>query len=85
MYRVEVRANDGYTTHSDHDSYKDAVDQADMVHGRVVVAETGLPDEDAYGHALANQGFLGTYEDWQGLDDAERDEYERGASGEPTA
>jgi len=40
MYTVEVKAIGGWTRHSDHDSYGDAVDQADLVHGRVVDRET---------------------------------------------
>ena len=35
--RVEVKSIGGYTTHSTHDCWKDAIDQADMVHGRIVV------------------------------------------------
>jgi hypothetical protein len=35
-YEVEVRAIGGWTRHSSHASYKDAVDQADLVHGRIV-------------------------------------------------
>ena len=40
MYTVEVKAIGGWTRHSEHDSYCDAVDQADLVHGRVVDRET---------------------------------------------
>jgi hypothetical protein len=36
MYTVEVKAIGGFTQHSTHDSYRDAVDQADMVRGRVI-------------------------------------------------
>ena len=36
MYKVEVKAIGGWTLHSEHRSYRDAVDQADMVRGRVV-------------------------------------------------
>lgn len=36
--KVEVKAgNEQYTTHSTHETWQDAVDQADMVHGRIVV------------------------------------------------
>ena len=35
--KVEVKSIGGYTTHSTLTSWKDAVDQADMVHGRIVV------------------------------------------------
>ena len=37
MFVVEVKAIGGYTLHSTHRRYRDAVDQADMVHGRVVM------------------------------------------------
>ena len=33
---VEVKGSFGWTTHSLHDTIQDAIDQADMVHGRVV-------------------------------------------------
>ena len=36
MYTVEVTTGGEFTTHSNHVSYRDAVDQADMVRGRVV-------------------------------------------------
>jgi uncharacterized membrane-anchored protein YjiN (DUF445 family) len=39
MFAVEVKTSGEYTTHSTHDSYKDAVDQADMVRGRVVAGD----------------------------------------------
>ena len=35
--KVEVNTIGGYTLHSTHDCWNDAVDQADMVHGRIVV------------------------------------------------
>lgn len=38
-YAVEVKAVDGWTTHSEHASYEDARDQADMVHGRLRVIQ----------------------------------------------
>lgn len=34
-YKVEVKAIGGWTHHSEHESYRDALDQAEMVHGRV--------------------------------------------------
>lgn len=37
MYVVEVKAIGGWTVHSSHASYRDAVDQCDMVHGRIVI------------------------------------------------
>lgn len=74
-YRVEVKAVAGWTTHSEHESYREAVDQADMVHGRVA------GDEDAWKWATQNQGYTGTFADWQAMDDGERAEYEAGAAG----
>ena len=41
MYTVNVKCNGEYTTHSTHDSYRDAIDQADMVRG-VVVADDSV-------------------------------------------
>lgn len=79
MYTVEVKAIAGWTTHSTHESYRDAVDQADMVRGRVA------GDKEAHAWAVANQGFAGTFEEWQAQDDDERQEYELGAAGIPTA
>jgi hypothetical protein len=79
MYTVQVKVGGEYTLHSTHDSYRDAVDQADMVHGRVVVAATGLSDEKAWCYAVAEQGFTGDYTEWQSMDDDERNEFEFGA------
>ena len=79
MYAVEVNAVGGWTRHSEHTSYRDAVNQADLVHGRIVVAATELSDKAAHRHAVRNQGFQGDYADWQRLEDQERDEYEAGA------
>ena len=42
-YCVIVEAMDGWTRHSVHSTKKDAVDQADMVHGKVVKL-----DKDGY-------------------------------------
>lgn len=78
-YAVQVRADGGYTLHSTHDSYRDAVGQADMVCGRVVIAATGLPNESAWKYAVSSQGFGGDFGDWQAMDDDERDEFEIGA------
>ena len=79
IYVVEVEAIGGWTTHSTHESYRDAVDQADMVHGRIV------GDMDAWRWASDQQGFDGSYGDWTRQDDDERAEYEAGAAGIPTA
>ena len=83
-YQVTVKAGDGWTNHSEHESYRDAVDQADMVHGRVFCG-TGLSDEAAWKWARDNQGFTGDYAEWTAQDDDERGEYELGAAGIPTA
>ena len=81
MYAVEVKCTtDEWTHHSDHKSYKSAVDQSDMVHGRVIVAETGCLDTTAFSHAKLHQGFTGSFSDWRLLEDSERDEYEIGAN-----
>ena len=39
-------------------------------------------EQDAYRHAKAHQGYEGTWEDWQAIDDDERGEYEQGAEGD---
>jgi hypothetical protein len=78
-YAVQVKVGGEFTNHSTHDSYRDAVDQADMVHGRVVVAATGLTDRKAWSYAVAEQGFAGDFSEWQSMDDEERSEYETGA------
>jgi len=80
MYQVQVAAIDGWTDHSEHASYRDAVDQADMIHGRVVTP-VGATDREAWERAVAEQGYLGTFGEWQRQDDEERAEYEDGASG----
>ncbi len=74
-YTVQVRVGGEWTTHSTHDSYRDAVDQADMVRGRVE------GDAEAYRYAASSQGFGGDYSEWQSQDDDERAEYETGAAG----
>lgn len=78
MYKVETKSVAGWTTHSEHSSYRDAVDQSDMVHGRVLCS-TGLPDRSAWEWASINQGFDGDYDAWTAMDDDERAEYEAGA------
>jgi hypothetical protein len=45
---------------------------------------TETKDMAAYRYAVAQQGFEGTYADWQALSKAERMEYELGAAGIPT-
>ena len=36
MYTVQVKAIGGWTVHSEHDDLDDAIDQADLIGGRVV-------------------------------------------------
>jgi len=80
MYTVEVKDVGGeYILHSTHESYRDAVDQADMVHGRVVLTATGLSDKKAWIHAVSEQGFTGDFAAWQGQDDEDRNAFEVGA------
>ena len=79
-YTVQVKVIGGWTTHSSHDAYRDAVDQADMVHGRIVL-ESGATDEAAWQWAMRQQGFTGDFAAWQSMDDEERAEYEAGAAG----
>lgn len=74
MYEVITTSMTGETQiHSKHESYRDAIDQADMIRGEVA------GNKKAFEWAVANQGFTGSYEDWCGLDDDEREEYEVGA------
>jgi hypothetical protein len=74
MYRV-IKNGD---THSTHESYRDAIDQADMIRGTVE------GDLDAWKWAVSQQGCTRSYAGWQGQDDDERSEYEIGAAGIPT-
>jgi hypothetical protein len=39
----------------------------------------------AYRYAVAEQGYVGTWAEWQALSDADRLGYEQGAAGIPTA
>ena len=66
--------------HSSHVSYRDARDQADMVHGWVTTA-TGISDQRAWRSAVASQGCELTWSKWQAQDDEERAEWELGAQG----
>ena len=50
MYKVEVKAIGGWTLHSEHRSYRDAVDQADMVRGRVVKSKCRETKQKKGGH-----------------------------------
>ena len=74
-YIAEVLIGGVWTIHSEHNSFRDAVDQADMVHGRV------RGEDFAYRWAKSDQGFTGTFDEWMAQDDEERDQYENGASG----
>ena len=82
-YPVEVKTDGGWTLHSTHESYRDAVDQSDMVHGRVL-CPTGATDSSAWSYARGQQGFEGDFLGWQAQDDDERQGYENGAAGIPT-
>lgn len=66
--------------HSTHHSYRDAVDQADMIHGQVLLA-TGLSDRDAWKWAVRHQGCGLSWEEWTGQDNEEREGWELGAQG----
>lgn len=78
MYQVEVKSVAGWTLHSEHDSFRAAVDQADMVRGRIA------GEEKAHAWAVANQGFTGDFAEWMSMDDEERSGFEAGAAGIPT-
>ena len=89
-YTVEIQGEHPPTgeamwyRHSAFRSYRDAVDQADLAHGRVIVGESGkgcMTDAEAHRWAVANQGFDGDYISWSNQDDEERSEYEDGAAG----
>lgn len=67
--------------HSVHASYRDAVDQADMVHGEVIIPATGISDKWAWTLAVAGQGCELSWNEWQAQDNDERDEWELGAQG----
>jgi len=68
MFAVEVKAIDGYTTHSTHDSYRDAVDQADMVRGRVVC---DVPDGVYFLHPEGSAWLAVEFEDGEIIDRTE--------------
>ena len=76
MYTVEVKSVSGWTQHSEYTSFRDAVDQADMVHGRIA------GENLAHRWAVANQGYAGTFAEWMSQDDDARMEYEIGAGAE---
>lgn len=42
-------------------------------------------ERKAWQWATSNQGYTGTFAEWQEMDADERDEYEKGAAGIPTA
>ncbi len=60
-----------------------ATKRAEEYASNVELAE--IKNGKAYRYAVANQGFDGTYADWQALSKSERAEYELGAAGVPTA
>lgn len=43
-----------------------------------------ISNAEAHRWAIKEQGFTGDYQDWIGLSDVERQEYEDGANGVPT-
>lgn len=60
MYVVEVESIDGWTVHSSHSSYRDAVEQCDMVHGRIV-DEFGIEIEKITFELSDNREFYFVY------------------------
>jgi len=72
----------GEIVHSEHDSFRDAIDQADMVHGIVWCGcDAQMTDMEAWKYAVKCQGFTGDYAEWSAQDDDERNAYELGAAG----
>jgi len=80
-YTVEVSVGGEWTLHSEHGSYRDAVNQSDMVHGRVL-CPGGMTDRQAHAWARSVQGCDLNWSEWCGQDDDERAEYEFGAGHE---
>jgi hypothetical protein len=46
--------------------------------------QTGVSEREAFEYAAANQGYTGTWEEWQAMDADTRRQYELGAAGIPT-
>jgi hypothetical protein len=63
-------------------SYSKAVAAAESTGLPILITATGATDRSAWQYARLEQSFDGDYADWLRLDDAERDEYEFGASHE---
>lgn len=88
IYTVEIPGDEPrlWTEHSSWISYRDAVDQADLVHGRLLIGnpERRMTDKGAYQWAFAENGFEGTYQDWREQSNEEREEFEDAAAGIPT-
>ena len=80
-YTVEVFVGGEWTLHSEHSSYRDARNQSDTVHGRVL-CPGGLTDRKAHAWARSIQGCDLDWSEWCGQDDDERAEYESGAGHE---
>lgn len=78
-YGIEVRTTDRWTTHSIDLSYRDAIDQADMMGGRVRLS-TGLLDTEAHKYAVRACGCELSYDEWSAQDDDERAEWESAAN-----
>jgi len=85
-YTVEVSVGGEWILHSEHGSYRDAVNQSDMVHGRTW-CPSGRTDRKAHSWARSVQGCDLDWSEWRGQDDDERAEYEYGAgdAAEPVA
>jgi len=78
LWIVEIKAIGGWTRYDEFNSYRNAVDTADMMHGRVRCGR-GHTNTQAWRWAVVNQGFDGDILEWENLDDEERMEYEVGA------
>lgn len=74
MYKVKVRSLTGWVTHSSFSSYGCAVDQADLVHGKIQ-DPSGQWDQLAWSKACTENRFEGSYAAWQLLEDSDRDQF----------
>ena len=71
---VYTRDRNGHY-HSTHDSYRAAVDQADMIRGVVRLGENGIFDHDAWRYAVEHEGCDLSWEEWTAQDDDERNQW----------
>lgn len=74
-YRVMVKAVEGRVIHSEWESYREAINQSDMVRGDVYTA-MGHSDRYCFDWSKKHQGYEGTYDEWRSMDDEERNEFE---------